>query len=101
MAATRYTSEEAGTTTEAASPPAPVAEPVAPKTKKYVKYNGLGTRRVLSEADWERVSAKGQDAVEWNFSNNFKIPVSEFSTDALRYFNIDDNFEIVEIAEDE
>ena len=79
------------TTTEADK--APVS---STKQEAYVKYIGPATSRVLSEEDWETVGAKGQKAVEWNFANQFKVPVGKFSENALNYLKDgDDRFIVV------
>lgn len=70
----------------------PKGEPV-----KHVKYAAHATRRVITEADWASVGAEGQEGKEWNFENDFLIPLSEFSDEAVAYLRRDGRFTVVSV----
>lgn len=64
------------------------------KAEGVVRYLGVATRRILTEEDWKNVGAEGQKGVEWNFQNEFRLPVSDFSKEALAYLKKDNRFRI-------
>lgn len=59
-----------------------------------VRYVGDGTLRIITSEEWERLGAPNLPTTEWNFANGFKIPASQFPKAAMRYFAIDDRFEV-------
>lgn len=59
-----------------------------------VVYTGQATIRNLRSADWEKVGAGPRPDVQWNFKNNFKVPVSQFSPEQLAYLRIDGRFSV-------
>ena len=72
------------------------------KSTKYIQYNGISTRRVISRDEWEAIPlayggpVTDQDTVEWSGQNRFRIPVSELSKEAVNYLlKVDGRFEIV------
>lgn len=72
------------------------AAPKAKAPEAHVRYIGPASRRILTEEDWTNVGAKGQKEVEWNFQNEFRVPVSKFSENALDYLEMtDDRFIVV------
>lgn len=74
-------------------------EAKTPELVDYVQYIGPATQRILSEEDWDTVGATDQKAVEWNFGNDFRIPVAEFTDKALQYLVHKDDRMIVIKAE--
>ncbi|QSL67874.1 hypothetical protein [Nocardia phage P3.1] len=79
------------TDSETTSAPAPSPK----KEEAYVQYIGPASERVLTEEDWANVGAKGQKGATWNFQNQFKLPISKFSENALNYLDTDDRFVIL------
>lgn len=65
--------------------------------QKFVVHNlapGFSVRSISRQA-WSTIGIDHGD-VEWNEDNRFRIPASEFSDEALKYFASDDGFDIVE-----
>ena len=85
-------------TTPAKAPEETASAPATSTTKAaeaHVRYIGPASRRILTEDDWANVGAKGQKEVEWNFQNEFRVPISKFSENALNYLDSDDRFIVV------
>jgi len=62
------------------------------KQERYVRYIGTAHRRVISGRDWTGVGAKDQKQTVWDRRNGWKIPVNEFTDNALQYFEKDAGF---------
>lgn len=56
---------------------------------QYVRYIGTADRREISKKDWKAVDLV-HDAVVWDRSNNFTIPVEDISEDAWQHIEDDD-----------
>jgi predicted sulfurtransferase len=76
-----------------------MAEPTAEKKRKVVRYKHTHTfvSRDIQAKDWTSVGADGQKAVVWDMSNNWEVPVDDFSPEALAYFKRDADFTITEV----
>lgn len=59
---------------------------------RYVRYVGTAHRRLITAAQWTGVGAKDQKQTIWSVRNGWKIPVEEFSDNALQYFEKDAGF---------
>lgn len=76
-----------------------MAEKAAEKSAKtsFVRHYpapGFTVRNISKEA-WASIGVD-RDSAEWNPSNRYRIPVSDFDAKALNYLKGDDGFEIVE-----
>jgi len=64
---------------------------------KYVRYNGVGTVRIMGPKEWKAAGVKSDDYFEWNVLNKKRIPLSSFSDEQLQYLlRVDGRFELVE-----
>ena len=67
------------------------------KSGRYVKYNGVGTVRIMDESAWRSVQVDSDRYFEWNALNRKRIPLEAFNDKELQYLlRVDDRFEIVE-----
>lgn len=79
----------------------------------FVKYVGIGTKRTIQSHHWKALGVPPKDGQDehdthtWELSNQFLIPVSEFSDAQLDYLLCDDrdnrqahNFLEVELNDD-
>lgn len=64
----------------------------------FVRYVGTSDVREISAADWTNVGAKDQGKTTWSVRNGWKLPQSDFSDNALDYFQNDPGF-VVDKAE--
>ena len=65
---------------------------------KFVKHFPMEhfSARLIKRSDWESIGIFDQGSVEWNYDNNFLLPVEMFTDKALDYLeHRDDGFEIV------
>ena len=65
---------------------------------KFVKHNpmDLFSARVIRREHWKSIGVHDQAGVEWNESNDFRLPVELFSKGALNYLlKRDEGFELV------
>ena len=63
---------------------------------QYIKYNGVGTVRIMTPQDWKNVGVESDKYFEWNYLNKKQIPRSAFSDEELQYLlRIDGRFELV------
>lgn len=69
-------------------------EPSVEPGKGYVRYIGRATRRIIDSDAWAGEGAANHPTTEWNFQNGFRLPVSDFSKEALAYFAKDNGFKI-------
>lgn len=81
------------TTTEATSAEAAPAEPEA-ASSGTVKYTGSAGVREITKAQWKSAGIENQNAVEWNAGNEYSLPKSEFSAEALEVLKRDKNLKI-------
>lgn len=64
-----------------------------PKSKeRFVRYVGTSDVREITGAQWSNVGAKDQNKTVWSVRNGWKLPVSDFSDNALQYFEKDSGF---------
>lgn len=88
---------------EESKAPAKAASKSADAPLKDVKYIGQASLRTISEAEWLELGIE-HEAVEWNFRNNFRVPVEELTDGARKYLlKTDGRFELVdaELEEDD
>lgn len=52
--------------------------------KKFIKYVGDATNRVISKADWDSLGLKAE-SVEWSLQNDFRLPSEDFTEQQLTY----------------
>lgn len=65
---------------------------------KYIKYNGVGTVRIMGPAEWRAVNIDCDDYFEWNGLNKKRIPLEAFTDEQLQYLlRVDGRFELVEL----
>ena len=65
------------------------------KFVKHFPHEFFGAR-VIEEKHWAELGIKAK-RVEWNETNGWKIPLSEFTEPQLNYLlNVDDGFKIVD-----
>jgi len=63
---------------------------------RYIQYNGIGTVRQMTPADWKAAHVDSDKTVEWNYLNKKRIPLSAFNDAELHYLlRVDDRFSIV------
>ncbi|QNJ55330.1 hypothetical protein SEA_LITTLEFELLA_19 [Gordonia phage LittleFella] len=96
---TRKPSESAALQKEPEVATQPTEEEAKVASGKFVKHlpHELFSARVISEDAWRSIGVYDQKGVEWNDSNNFRLPVEMFNEGALEYLTKrDDGFEIVE-----
>jgi hypothetical protein len=61
-----------------------------------VQYIGLATRRIITDKQWrDGAKVKDQKTSEWNRRNGWRLPVSDFNDDAMKYFERDNGFVVV------
>lgn len=82
---------------EEASAPTELA-PADPLAKgPWIQYDGIGTVRYLDEAAWKEAGIDSDKYVEWNYLNNKRIPVKNFTDEELQYLlRCDGRFSLVE-----
>jgi len=68
---------------------------------KYVQYNGVGTVRNMTPADWKAAHVESDNTYQWNYLNHKQLPLSSFSDEELQYLlRVDGRFSLVELDED-
>lgn len=71
----------------------------AVESSKVVKYIGTANIRKISASDWRSIGVEEQTQVVWDKSNNFQVPVSELTADAVKYLDEDDSgFVVTDIS---
>lgn len=53
--------------------------------KKFIRYIGEATRRVITKDDWEKAGFSEAKATEWNIANDLALPSEEFSDAQIDY----------------
>lgn len=66
----------------------------SPSDTKYVTYHGQATLRRLTKEQWEQGGILGQGYVEWTKDNEFRVPVSDLTPEALEALRKDTNFSV-------
>lgn len=59
-----------------------------------VKYTGSAGVREITAAQWKSAGIEGQRAVEWNAGNDYTLPKSDFSAEALEVLKRDKNLKL-------
>jgi len=67
-------------------------QPEPQKKERFVRYVGRSHIRRISAKDWTGVGAKDQKQTEWSVRNGWKLPIADFSDNALSYFETDTGF---------
>lgn len=85
--------------TETATTPAdpkPESEPAAESKGGTIKYTGDAGIREITAAQWKGAGVEGQKDVKWDASNDYTLPLSLFSADALAVLGRDKGLKISE-----
>lgn len=53
--------------------------------KKFVRYAGEATRRVITKEDWASAGFNDADASEWSIANDHALPSGDFSDAQIDY----------------
>ena len=99
--------EKASVTTETVTAQVEAVKDVEAPKEKVVRFKtaGAGIIRTITKEDWESIGIKDQDEVSFNVINNFTLPTSDFTREALRYCaKVDSGLEVVEkpdVADDD
>jgi hypothetical protein len=65
--------------------------------KAVVKYTGQSDVRVITKRDWKAIDIDDQDTVVWNWRNDWAVPVTDLSEEALNYVkNVDEELKIID-----
>lgn len=69
---------------------------------RYVQYNGVGTVREMTPADWKAAQVDSDNTYQWSYMNHKRLPLSHFSDEELQYLlRVDGRFSLVEDKGDE
>lgn len=63
---------------------------------KNVVFRGFASVRTISEESWKRSGVKDQKDVRWDYTNNWSLELSKFSSAALEVLKKDSDFTIPE-----
>lgn len=63
---------------------------------QYVRYTGGADERSITKADWRAVGID-HEAVRWDSSNAFHVPVEDISPDAWAFIDADDDLKLVKV----
>lgn len=61
-------------------------------SNKNVRYIGTSDVRIITAAQWEDAGVKNQAKTVWDVRNGWKLPLSDFTDNALDYFKNDAGF---------
>ena len=90
--------------TESSTPTAPAkarGSKSAEAPLQDVKYTGQASLRTISAQEWLQLGIE-HEAVEWNFHNNFRVPVEDLTDGAVAYLiKRDGRFELVDAEVEE
>lgn len=67
-----------------------MAQASEPKTQTVVRYIGGADIRIIDKASWAQVGVE-QDKVSWDASNQWTIPASSLSKEAVEYCRTQDS----------
>ncbi|AYN57966.1 hypothetical protein HWB90_gp016 [Mycobacterium phage Fowlmouth] len=82
---------------EEARTPMALKQPDKSARGPWVQYNGVGTVRIMTAADWKTVGVDSKKYCEWNYLNHKRLPVSSFTDEELQYLlRVDGRFSVVE-----
>lgn len=65
-------------------------------SEAVVEYTGSADEVRISAADWKKGKVEDQEQVSFNEDNEFKVPVSDLSADALKVLRKDSRFKVPE-----
>jgi hypothetical protein len=85
--------EESAHTTADPAPEKPTAEDEGGGT---IKYTGDAGVREITKAQWKGAGVEDQDTVVWDASNDYTLPLSKFSKDAVAVLGRDKGLKITE-----
>jgi hypothetical protein len=78
-----------------------MTQPSKGKTTQYVKYAAkAGSERVITSEDLARAGVKDHAGARWDNLNEFKVPVSAFSKEALEVVLRQPGLDLVEETDD-
>jgi hypothetical protein len=87
--------------TDEAAPDAPENQQSSPDTEQSaaarpseVKYTGGAGTRVITKAQWKGAGVEGQETTQWDATNGYTLPASDFSDKALEVLKRDPNLKI-------
>lgn len=63
--------------------------------EKVVKYMGLSDVRVIRKEDWAQIGVEHDD-VQWDKTNNWRVPAKDLSKDVLEYCQHDRELMVVD-----
>lgn len=66
-------------------PPMVLTPPAKNVSGPWIKYNGVGVVRNITSAEWRACGVRDQGDTQWNYLNNYRIPVSALSEAAIKY----------------
>lgn len=68
----------------------------ARKADAVVEYTGGADEAKISASDWKKAKVEDQEQVVFNEDNEYKVPVSDLSADALKVLRKDSRFKVPE-----
>jgi hypothetical protein len=82
---------------EEASAPMQLEQPAPDWKGPWIRYNGVGTIRIMDPAAWRSAGVQSNKRYEWNYLNQKRIPRSLFTDEELQYLlRVDGRFSLVE-----
>jgi hypothetical protein len=67
--------------------------------ESVVVYKGDATTRRVTDKAWKSVGVQGQKTVVWDAKNNFSVPTSDLTPEALAFLKVDKFFTVPKDAE--
>lgn len=65
--------------------------------KKFIRYTGEATERIITASDWESLGIEGKEASVWTLSADLKLPSEDFDGKQLGYLlKVDGRFKAVD-----
>lgn len=59
---------------------------------EFITYISFAYIRRITREEWEAAGVKGQNRVQWDPTNGYKLPMELFTEDAKRVLREDDHF---------
>lgn len=59
-----------------------------------VRYIGGAGTRIISVVDWKKLGIEDQEKTQWDDTNNWVLPTSDFAEDAISYLKTDSGFQV-------
>lgn len=91
---TREAAPAADEVVEEESTPDEQPTTAAEQPSAKVKYTGGAGVRVITAAQWKGAGVENQATVTWDAGNDYTLPSSDFSADALEVLERDPNIKI-------